>query len=1222
MTEDTKRSPPGRGRSQKNRAPPAPPAADAVRLDTTAPSPSPESSAAIVPAAAPVDIPVVGIGASAGGLDAISRFLAATPADSGAAFIVILHLDPDHQSHLAPLLARHTSMPVVEIEDGMTIEANRVHVIVPDRSVTVSGDRLLLSAPIEPRGHRRLVDAFFSSLAMQRRERAIGIVLSGTGVNGTRGLKEIKAQGGMTLAEDPDTAAFGGMPRSAIAAGAIDHVVAIESMPEAVLRFIHHEYVADEDGDMPGAASPAALDPLLALLQVAGHDFRGYKRGTVLRRIRRRMGLSNQASFASYAELLRRDPAELQALVKDMMITVTSFFRDPEAWAALDELVIAPLIAERESGGELRFWVPACASGEEAYSLVMLVTERADAARKRFEVKVFATDSQEDNLAAARAGIYPEAATANLSPARLERFFDPVDGSYQIKKEFRERVVFAPQNLLRDPPFSRLDLVTCRNLLIYLEPAAQKRILSLFHFALRDGGYLFLGSAETVGAVDELFETRSKKWRIYRGIGKTPHNLVNFPVLRLVSRTESSAPVSAAASIVEGPPTRIAELARRALIDRYAPASVLADAKGRVLYFHGPTGDFLEPPSGEPTRDLVMLARDGLRAKLRGAMRKALEKGETVSFNARVRHGTAAQLVSVTVAPLIETRAPPSLLLVSFARIVRSAAKTEPRPAAEDDTPSERALELELKAARVELQTTIEQAESANEELKSANEEVTSMNEELQSTNEELETSKEELQSFNEELHTTNHQLQYKIHELEGLTDDLNNLLAGSRIATVFLDDERRIKWFSPASQELFDLVATDIGRPLGHFALKFADPTLLTDAETVLATLQGRDAEVRSDSGRWFLRKLLPYRMRDNRIGGLVITFSDISDLKRAAEAVEEERIYSEAIVETIGQPLLVLDEKFKVRSGNRAFYALFATHPGETEGRSLFELGAGHWDTPELRATLQGSHGSDGIGSVTVDHEFAALGRRAMMVTTRRLARGGERPELILLAIDDMTARHDAERHRDLLVDELRHRVKNTLATVQALAWQTARNSPTLEEFTKGFSERLHALSQVHDVMVEEGWRGAGIDELLKRTLEPYRVGDPARIVIEGPSVAVSPASGVALVMLIQELVTNATKYGSLSVPAGTVRLTWQIERGVGESQIHLRWVEAGGPVVVEPRRRGFGTIFVERASAHELHGKATLDFRPSGLRCDIIFPQNEPIRRMPGIPVPAPS
>ena len=1155
-------------------------------------------------------IPVVGIGASAGGLDAISRFLVSMPADSGAAFIVILHLDPGRHSMVAPLLARQTSMPVVEIVDGMAIEANRVHVIVPDRAVIFESGRLRLVAPIEPRGHRRLVDNFFSSLAVDRRERAIGIVLSGMGANGTLGLKEIKVQGGMTLAQDPDTAGFESMPRSAIAAGTVDYIVPVEEMPAAILRFIRHDYVAgrDDAAAIQRLDEPTKLEPLLVFLFKAGHDFRGYKRGTVARRIHRRMGLSNQKSLSDYTALLTRDSAELHALAKDLMITVTSFFRDPEAWQTLDEQVIAPLVAERESGGELRFWVPACATGEEAYSLVMLAVERAEASHKRFELKVFATDSQEHNLIAARDGLYPEAATANLSAARLKRFFDRVDGSYQIKKEFRERVVFAPQNLLRDPPFSRLDLITCRNLLIYLDLEAQKRVLALFHFALRDGGYLFLGSAETVGTLDELFETRSKKWRIYRGLGQTPHNLVNFPVLRHVSRSAAAVPQPAADEASE---TRIVDRVRRALIERYAPALVLVDAKGRVVYFHGPVSDFLELPSGEPTRDVLSMARNGLRAKLRGAMRQVLDKGETVVFDARVREG--ADLISVTVAPLDETRPSVSLLLVSFAHTVKTtSAATPPRAVPEDETPANREAEAELKAMRAELQGTIEQVEIANEELKSANEEVTSMNEELQSTNEELETSKEELQSFNEELHTTNHQLQQKIHELEGMTDDLNNLLAGSRIATVFLDGERRIKWFSPATQELFDLVVSDVGRPLGHFALKFDDPTLMRDTETVLANLQGVDAEVRSHSGRWFLRKMLPYRTRDNRIAGLVITFADISDFKRAADAVEEERVYCHAIVETIGQPLLVLDTDLRVRSANGAFYALFATTPQRTEGRLLLELSHRQWDIPELRTLLDTGSAVDGkIDTVTLDHEFETLGRRAIVVSARRLARGGDRPELILLAIDDVTARHDAEQHRDLLVGELRHRVKNTLATVQALIWQTARTCDSLPAFTKAFESRLRALSNVHDILVEEGWRSAEINGLMQHTLAPYRIGPVPRITIEGPAVAVAPSVGVALAMIVQELVTNATKYGSLSTPTGTVAVSWRFERGIGETEVRLRWAEMGGPSVVPPAKPGFGIHFIERASEHELHGKSTMEFAPKGLICEILFPSQPPQR-----------
>jgi len=479
------------------------------------------------------EFPVVGIGASAGGIEALTRLFEAMPADSGMAFVIILHLDPTRESQLAHLLGQHTEMPVAEIADGMAIEPNHVYVIAPDSSLTVERGRLRLKEPAEPRGHRHPVDVLFAALANDQQERAICIVLSGTGRNGTEGLKEVKAQGGCVLVQDPETARFDGMPRSAIAAKLDDHVLAPEDMPKFLLRYIRHAYVAaphaiDEstaDGDSP-------LDPILALLRVrCGHDFRHYKRSTLLRRVHRRMGLANHEAVDDYTDLLRTNPAEMDALVKDLMISVTRFFRDPEAWETLDKTVLASLVAERNSDAPIRLWAPGCATGEEAYSLAMLLTERAEAAQKQFQIKIFATDSQDDNLKLARAGVYPEAAVSAIPPDRLRRFFDKLDGTYEIKKELRELVVFAQHNLLREPPFSRIDLITCRNLLIYLEPQAQKRVLALLHFGLREGGYLFLGSAETVGVHHDLFEIVSKKWRIYRRLGPTRHDLVNFPLL-------------------------------------------------------------------------------------------------------------------------------------------------------------------------------------------------------------------------------------------------------------------------------------------------------------------------------------------------------------------------------------------------------------------------------------------------------------------------------------------------------------------------------------------------------------------------------------------------------------------------------------------------------------------------------------------------------------------
>ena len=1155
-------------------------------------------------AAKDAGVPVVGIGASAGGIEALNRFFDAMPADSGLAFVVVLHLDPTRESELASIIGRHTSMPVAEIADGMPIKANSVYVIAPDKSLTVHGDRLRLSEPAEPRGHRHPVDVLFASLADQRRERAIAIVLSGTGSNGTQGLKEVQAGGGLTLAQDPETARFDGMPRAAIAAGAADHVFAPEKLPDALLRYIRHGYMAAPDAlDTNTTDGQLALDPVLAVLRThSGHDFRNYKRSTLQRRIHRRMGLESISTLPDYADRLRADPKEIRALITDLLISVSSFFRDREAWQALDDIVLTPLLTEQKGDTELRFWVPACATGEEAYSLAMLATERAESLRKPLSLKIFATDSREDNLQIAREGIYPAAAAAAIAPERLRRFFEALDGSYQVRKTLRELVVFAPQNLLRDPPFSRLDLITCRNLLIYLEPEAQKRVIALFHFALREDGHLLLGNAETVGRTEDLFEIVSKKWRIYRRLGPTRHDIVSFPTLGASARLEQTQQPAK-----QETPARAFDLARRALLERYAPASVLVDRNGRILYFHGPTGDYLIQPSGEPTRDLLAMAREGLRPGLRSAMRKALETRESVTFGAEVQQGETVRPVSITITRLA-SQPTAGLLLVSFepsaepkapAQISQARSK---RATHGGDAASRRALEEELRATRAELQTTIEQMDSVVEQQKAANEEITSVNEELQSTNEELETSKEELQSYNEELHTINNQLQHKIRELEDITDDQTNLLAGTETATLFLDEDHQIKWFSPASKELLDLVPSDIGRPLRSFAPKFADPNLMRDAETVLTQLTRIESEVRSDDGKWYLRRLVPYRTSNNRIAGIVLTFTDITERKRAADAVDEERLYAQAIVETIRQPLLILDAELRVRSANRAFYALFDVEPEATESRRIFELGNAQWDIPSLRRLLeQFLPENKEVENFRVEALFEVLGQRTMLLNARKLSREG-RGDLILLAIEDITARSHAEGHRDVLIRELSHRVKNVLATAQAIASQTLSRSGSLEIFHTAYLGRLRALARAHDLLVGEGWAGADLGQLVRLTLRPY---PSEQIVAEGPALTMRPKAGVALVMILHELATNAVKYGALSAPSGTVSIAWRTQDMGGSSQVRLDWIERGGPHVKPPSRRGFGSELIERGIPYELRGKAVLDYREEGFRCTLSFP-----------------
>ncbi len=1152
----------------------------------------------------PPAVPSVGIGASAGGIEALTRFFDAMPADSGVAFVVVLHLDPSQESQLAEILARHTSMPVVDIADGMRLEANRVHVIVPDRYVTVRDGRLRLIEPTDPRGRRHPVDVLFASLAEDRRERAICVVLSGTGSNGTHGLKQVRDMGGCALVQDPATARFDGMPRSAIDAKVADEILPPEDMPKVIRRLARRACVAAPASAEAGTAS--TLDPILALLRIrTGHDFRPYKRGTLLRRTQRRMGLRDRDSLDSYLELLRADPAEVKALARDLMISVTGFFRDPDAWKELDETVLAPLVNGRDTGAPIRIWVPGSASGEEAYSLAMLILERAEAARKRFDLKIFATDSQDENLNVARAGLYPHAAAANVADDRLRRYFQKLDGTYEVTKELREQVLFAPQNMLRDPPFSRLDLVTCRNLLIYLEPDAQRRAVALFHFALREGGHLFLGSAESVGRHEHLFETISKKWRIYRRIGPTRHDIVEFPVQGGGRRAHEPAEPSRHEA---EPPARLAELARSTLVNRFAPASVLVDQKGHALYFHGTTGDYLSPPPGHPTRGLLAMAREGLRAKLRDGLHDAAETGQAAAFDAVIRDGQELRAVTVTVAPVPATREASGLLLVSFESKQDAPPAAAPaRPTkAPDDGQGERALQDELMSARAELQSTLEQMESGHEELKAANEEVTSVNEELQSTNEELETSKEELQSFNEELHTINSQLQHKNRDLEKANDDLENLLAGSRSATLFLDMDLRVQWFSPATAELLNLRTSDIGRPIGHFASNFADDRLIPDAEAVLAKLAHVEAEVRNDAGRWFLRRMLPYRTRDNRIAGVVVAFTDITERKRAGDAMNEARLYAEAIVETVRQPLLVLDGDLRVWSANAAFYELFQANPAETEKKLVYELGNGQWDIPALHKLLEEILPKDEeFYGYKVDHDFAAIGRRTMLLNARAMARADGREKLILLAIEDVTRRSRAETHRDTLVAEASHRVKNTLATVQSIASQTIQQSESLDTFKAAFEGRLLALARTHDLLVDEGWEGTGIGRIVRRILEPYRAVNGERITAEGPALALRPQSGLALSMILHELATNAAKYGALSAPRGRLKVTWRRDDRADPPHVHLSWIEESGPPVKPPARRGFGTKLIERGTAHELHGKATLDFNENGLHCELSLP-----------------
>jgi two-component system, chemotaxis family, CheB/CheR fusion protein len=830
--------------------------------------------------------PIVGIGASAGGLAALKALFGKLPPDSGAAFVVIQHLDPKHESLTAEILTRYTAMPAVQVTRGMVVEPNHVYVIPPNAYLALEGPVLQLSEPVLRHGLRMPIDTFLTSLADQREARAVAIIASGTGSDGTLGIRAIKGSGGLVLAQSPETAQYEGMPHSAIATGLVDIVCPVEEMPKHLSGYLRHPYVIDRvpAGDPPPVSpeNVQAFSQVLGLLETrTGHDLHAYKPGTLSRRIARRMGLHHLGSLADYLTFLREHNEEPAKLFQDLLIGVTAFYRDPDAFEELREKALDPLVKRKAVEEPIRVWVPGCATGEEAYSIAMLLAEEVHNARKHCPIQVFASDIDDAALSVARTGLYPENIASQLSPARLRRFFIKEDHCYRVNKSLRDTVTFAAQNLIRDPPFSNLDLISCRNLLIYLNTEVQRKVLGLFNFALRTGGYLFLGHSEAAIQHEGLFEPLSKKWRLYRRTGAARR-----PAVTLATLTR---PLSSAAHTPWHPPSpiRLNEFVQRHLLHEFAPAAVLVNQKYQVLHFSGATARYLEQPSGAPTEDLLSLARPELRPKLRAALRRISTERQPLRMEDAVMQRDGAPLaVAITLKPLAAPGSSEPLYLIAFEDLSaprRARAKRPRTPKRSSGASQLQQLEAELTITRTELQSSIEELEAANQELQAANEEVMSANEELQSTNEELETSKEELQSMNEELTTVNSQLKDKVEELAKTNDDLANLLSSTDIATLFITTELRIGRFTPSTTRLMNLLPTDIGRPLSDIQPKVTDAGLLRDIQRVLDTLVPLECELAGTAGECFLRRIVPYRTGAQRVAGAVVTFVDITMRKRA---------------------------------------------------------------------------------------------------------------------------------------------------------------------------------------------------------------------------------------------------------------------------------------------------------------------------------------------------
>lgn len=951
-------------------------------------------------ATAPPGSCIAAIGASAGGFDAIRTFFDTMPADSGIAFVIIQHLHPTQKSLAAELFGKRTKMPVVEAAGGMRVEPNHVYTVPPNTYPSIEKGVLRLAAPTQQHGPRLPIDHFFASLGEDQRERAIGIVLSGSGSDGALGVKSIGANGGIVLAQDPETAQFDSMPRSAIASGMVSHILPVAKMPEVLVGYARHPYAAGAAlvEAMP-ESEEAALQSVLGLIRGRrGYNFSAYKQSTLLRRIQRRMGLRSIEHWNDYIAVLRKNPAEIDALFKDLLIGVTEFFRDADAWQVLETEVLAPLLRSKPAGEAIRVWVPGCATGEEAYALAMLLLEQLKRAGKRCPVQVFATDTNEDTLQLGRNGVYPAGVATQISPERLRRFFTEVADShhYQVAKELRESVVFGAQNLVADPPFSRLDLISCRNLLIYLEPDIQKKIISLFHYALRPGGYMFLGSAETIGERGDLFRPISKKWRIYQRGGAASHQA---PDLALDVEAPHSFSHAAAARRPAPRNLQLANRAQQLILDRFAPAAVLVNSRNEVLYFCGPVENYLLRPRGVPTQDLLAQARDGLRSGLRAALREAAARETTVSIgDARVKRNGGFIHVRLTVTPAGGDGDGAPLLLVVF----QDESKAAPRSKGNSgDSNLVRQLEEELRATKDDLQGSVERSEASNEELKVSNEEVVSINEELQSINEELESSKEELQSLNEELSTVNQQLQSKVIELENANADLKNLLASSEIATICLDRDLHIRWFTPAMKKVFNVIDSDVGRAIGDFAAALSGGALLEQARVVLNKQAPLQRELQLQDARWYLRRIVPYRGEDDSVNGVVVTFIDITEARVGAEsAVAAQRKANES-----------LEQKVRERTVQLRALAVELSLAEERERRSL----------------AQDLHDDLGQVLAIIKHKLTAL-------------HGGERSAELageLKAIEDLI--DQANKSMRTLAFQLSPPVLHTLGLIPALEWLT---------------------------------------------------------------------------------------------------------------------------------------------------------------------------------------
>ncbi len=925
------------------------------------------------------------------------------------AFVLIPHLDPNHKSALTDLIKRYTKMNCIEVNEGMMISPNHVYIIPPNFYMEIKEGLFYLKKPNIIRGLRLPIDFFFRSLALEKKDQAIGIVLSGTGTDGTLGIKEINDSGGLAIIQDPQSATYDGMPKSVIMNAIADYVLPVNKIPEILIKYIKRKLkYKKKKADKKGLEVHDYLSEIFTIVSTKlNHDFSCYKENTMIRRIERRMVIKHINNIHDYIIYLRENLNEIEVLFKELLIEVTYFFRDKEAYDILRTKVIPELSKDCTQNKTIKIWIPGCSTGEEPYSLAILFQEYLDKNNKSCKIQIFGTDIDEVAIEKARNGIYLDNIAVDVSSDRLNKFFIVEGNNFKIKPIIREKLVFAVQDVITDPPFSNVDLIVCRNLLIYLKPDIQKKILTLFHYSLNSDGYLFLGSSESISSLSQLFIEIDRRWKIYQRKNVAPLLLGlsrPFPPLTNYNLKPNKQEYFKSSDI-----TNYKDLMEEFLIKTYTPPSVLVNEKGDILYIHGKVNSYLELPEGEAKMNIFDMARDNLKIHLASGIRKIKKSNKPIIYeNLSIRLNGSIIRFNLMLSPINQLSSFNGLIMITVIELTPDLIAEEESVVIDINDPiievRVKELEEELLSTKQYLHTIIEEFETTNEELESTNEELQSSNEELQSTNEEIHTSKEELQSLNEELTTVNSELEAKITELSEVNSDLSNFISSTDIATLFIDENFMIQRFSPNIKEILNIIETDIGRPIEHISSNLQYDTLVQDAKEVLKKLIILEKDVQTKDNQWYSMRIIPYRTIYNVICGVVITLFNISDRKKIEEEKIETILFAENIVETTRTPLVVIDSNLKVIKVNSAFCQLFQVDKKETENNFIFELGNKQWDIPKLREILDKiSKTHSIIKDFEVDHNFEKIGKRTMLLNAKELIR--KESSLILISIEDIT-------------------------------------------------------------------------------------------------------------------------------------------------------------------------------------------------------------------------